>query len=189
VEDGVGVRNIDDTLVLGDLGNEVTGVQVIADWHAESEDQAVAVILHDLLDVCLSLRVERTVEVGLVSLEETWTANWVAVIVCIDAASGKDSDVNALLVAAIGQVKSTDNIVSNGLLLVVLAPVNIRSASGTSSIEDVGRLVFFELSNDSFSVLHANRRRVDLLALALEESLQVASNPSFTTPDEENVLR
>ena len=48
VEDGVGVGDVDDTFVLGDLGNEVTGVQVVADWHTKSEDQSVAVVFHDL---------------------------------------------------------------------------------------------------------------------------------------------
>lgn len=180
VEDGVGVGDVDDTLVLGDLGDEVTGVEVIADWHAESEDQAVAVVLHDLrivsfcqiaypaqthlLNVCLGFGVERAIEVGLVSLEETWATNRVGVVVGIDTASGKDSDVNALLVTAIGQVNGTDNVVSDGLLLVVLAPVNVGSASRSSSIEDVGWLVFVELSDDSFSVLHADGGREDLLA-------------------------
>jgi len=189
VENSVGVGDIDDTLVFGDLGDEVTGVKVVADWHAKSEDQAVAVVLHDLLNVCLGLRVERTIEVGLVSLEESRAANWVAVVVGVDASSGKDSDVNALQVAGVSQVQGTDNVVSDGLLLVVLAPVDIGSASGTSSIEDVGGLIFLELSNDTFSVLHANSGSEDLLALALEESLQVTSDPSFTTPNEEDVLR
>lgn len=55
VEDGVGVWDVNDTLVLGDLGDEVSGVEVVADRHAQSEDQAVLVGLHDLLDVCLGL--------------------------------------------------------------------------------------------------------------------------------------
>jgi len=33
-KDGVGVRDIDNSVVFGDLGDEVTGVQVIADWHS-----------------------------------------------------------------------------------------------------------------------------------------------------------
>ena len=48
VKDGVGVGDIDDAIVLGDLGDEVSGVEVVGDWHTESEDQAVAVVLHDL---------------------------------------------------------------------------------------------------------------------------------------------
>jgi len=113
----------------------------------------------------------------------------VGIIVGVDATSGKDSDVNALQVAGVGQVEGTDNVVSDGLLLVVFAPINIWSASGTGSIEDVGGLVFLELSNDRFSVLHANGGRVDLLALRFEEGLEMTSDPSFTTPDEEDVLR
>jgi hypothetical protein len=44
----VGVWNIDNAIVLGDLGDEVTRVQVIGDWHAKSEDEAVLVVFHDL---------------------------------------------------------------------------------------------------------------------------------------------
>jgi len=48
VEDGVGVGDVDDTLVFGDLSDEVTGVQVVADWHTKSENEAVGVVFHDL---------------------------------------------------------------------------------------------------------------------------------------------
>jgi hypothetical protein len=48
MEDGVGVGDIDNTLVLGNLGYKVTGVQVVADGHAKSEDESVTVIFHNL---------------------------------------------------------------------------------------------------------------------------------------------
>ena len=48
VQDGVGVGDVDNALVFGDLGNEVAGVKVVGDGHAESEDEAVGVVLHDL---------------------------------------------------------------------------------------------------------------------------------------------
>jgi hypothetical protein len=47
-EDGVGVWNIDDTIVFGNLGDEVTRVQVIRNRHTKSEDEAVGVVFHDL---------------------------------------------------------------------------------------------------------------------------------------------
>ena len=49
VEDGVGVGNIHHTLVLSDLGNKVTAVQVVADWHSKSEDKSIGVVFHDLV--------------------------------------------------------------------------------------------------------------------------------------------
>lgn len=49
-EDGVGVGDIDNTIVLGDLGDEVTGVEIVADGHTKAEDEAVGVELHDLED-------------------------------------------------------------------------------------------------------------------------------------------
>lgn len=36
-------------LVLGDLGDEVAGVQVVAHGHSKAQDQAVVVALHDLI--------------------------------------------------------------------------------------------------------------------------------------------
>ena len=77
----------------------------------------------------LGLRVERTVEVGLISLQVSRASNWVRLVVGVDAASSKDSDVDALQEASIGQVQGTDDIVSDGILLMVLAPIDIWSAS------------------------------------------------------------
>lgn len=50
-KDGVGVWYVDDTLVLGDLGDEVTAVEIVGNWHPQSEDEAVLVVLEDLLGV------------------------------------------------------------------------------------------------------------------------------------------
>lgn len=141
----------------------------------------------DLLDVSLGLRVERSIKVGLVGLEETWATDWVLLIVSVDAASSKDGAVNVLEEAAVGQVQGTDNVGANGILLVVLAPVNVWASSAAGAVEDVGWLDTLELSNDGLAVLHANSGGGDLLALGLEEGLEVASNPSLSTPDEERI--
>jgi hypothetical protein len=79
--------------------------------------------------MCLGLGVERTVKVGLVSLEETWSANWVGIVVRVNAAGGENGYVNSSLEAAIGQVQGTNNVVSDGILLVILTPVDIWSSS------------------------------------------------------------
>ena len=50
VQDGVRVGNINDTLVFGDLGDKVTGVQVVANGHAKSKDEDIGIRLHDLID-------------------------------------------------------------------------------------------------------------------------------------------
>ena len=50
VENGVGVRNVDDTLVLCDFGDKVAGVEVITDWHTKSQNEAITVKFHDLLE-------------------------------------------------------------------------------------------------------------------------------------------
>jgi len=119
---------------------------------------------NDLLNVGLGLGVERAIEVGLVGLEISWTSNGVGLVVGVDTASGEDGDVNSLQVTAVGQVQCTNNVVSDGLLLVVLTPVDIGAASRTGSVEDVGWLDSLELSNDLLSVLHADGGGEDLLS-------------------------
>lgn len=52
----------------------------------------------------LGLRVETATEVGLVRLSKSRSTPWVRIVVLVDAASGKDSNVNALEEAAVGQV-------------------------------------------------------------------------------------
>jgi hypothetical protein len=47
-ENGVGVWNIDNAVVLGDLGNKVTAVEIVGDWHSQSQDEDVGVCFHDL---------------------------------------------------------------------------------------------------------------------------------------------
>lgn len=91
---------------------------------------------------------------------------------------------DSLLEADIGQVDRSDNVGSDCSLLVVLAPIDIWTSSASSTVEDVGWLDLLNFGNDSLTVLHADSCGGDLLALLLEECLQVTSNPSFTTPDE-----
>lgn len=78
--------------------------------------------------MCLGFRVEGTGKVGLVCLQETWATNGMGIIIGVDAASGKDGNVNVLLEADIRQVQRANDIVPDRLLLVILAPVDIGSA-------------------------------------------------------------
>ena len=54
MEDSVGVGDVHHALVFGDLGDEVAGVEVIGHRHAESEDEAVGVVFHDLPKLSVS---------------------------------------------------------------------------------------------------------------------------------------
>ena len=115
----------------------------------------------------LGLGIERPSEVGLVCLEVSRATHWVRLVVGVDATSGEDGDVDSLQEASIGQVQGTDDIVSHGILLVVLAPVDIWSASRSSCVENVCGLDFLQFSNDCFSVLHADGSGMDLFAWKL----------------------
>lgn len=137
-----------------------------------------------LLNVSLGLGVERAIKVGLVGLEVAWAADGVLLIVCVDASGGEDSQVDLLEETAIGQVQGADDIAADGILLVVLTPIDVGATSAASTVENVGWLDSLELSNDSLTVLHADSGGSNGLALALKESLEVTSNPSCATPDE-----
>jgi hypothetical protein len=53
VEYGVGVRHVNNSVILADLGDKVARMEIVANRHAEAEYQAVLVVLHDLARDCL----------------------------------------------------------------------------------------------------------------------------------------
>jgi hypothetical protein len=137
----------------------------------------------------------------------------VFIIICVDATCRKDSNVDVFQIAAIGQIQCPDNIASNRLFLVILTPIDIGATGASSTVENMCRLIFLELSNDGFAILHTNSGRVDFFALALEEGLKMACriderttrlarfnrsssvvgsaytcNPSFSSPDQKDGL-
>ena len=82
VKDRHGVRNVNDTLVLGDLCDEVARIQVIGDRHSHTQKEHVRVLTQELLRQRLGIAVEATLEVGLVLLRESnSTSHWVGVVV------------------------------------------------------------------------------------------------------------
>jgi len=89
--------------------------------------------------------------------------------------------------AAVCQVQRANDIASDGGLPVILAPVDVWSARTTSTIENVGWSDSFKHFHDIFPVFHADRRLLDGLALAFEELVQVACDPTVATPDEERL--
>jgi hypothetical protein len=142
----------------------------------------------NLLDVCLGLRIKGAVKVGFVGLQVARATDGVLLVIGVDAASGEDREVNLLEEANICQVEGSNDIAADGLLLVVFAPINIGAAGATSTVQDVGGLDLLDLLNHSLAVLHANCGGEDLLALALEEGLEMASDPSLATPDEVDIV-
>jgi len=186
VQDRVGIGDVDYALVFGDLGDEVAGMKVVADWHAESENKGVLVCLHDLLNMGLRFRIERAIEIGLVGLQVSRPSNWVRLIILVNTTRSIDGSMDSLQETSIGQVQSTDDIASDGLLLVIFAPINIGTAGATSTVENVCWLDPLEFGDDSFSVLHAHCGCVNLLSLAFKDGFQMACNPTFSTPDQKD---
>lgn len=133
--------------------------------------------------------VEAADKVGSVLLLEASTAHGVLLIVLVDASGRKDGAVNTSLGALIGQRQSANDVGANRLLLVVLAPVNVGSASAARGVEDVRGLDLVEHLGDTGDIFHADSGAGNLLALLLEELLEVASHPALAAPDEEAVGR
>lgn len=105
-------------------------------------------------------------------------------IVLIHAACGEDSTMDICLEAGVCQVKRTDGVGPHRLRLILFTPVDVGSASASSSVEDVGWFGQEELRKDSLSIFHADRRGVDFFSLFLQEALQMPSNPSVASPYE-----
>lgn len=110
------------------------------------------------------------------------------IVVGIDTAGGKDTDVDVTLLASVGQVESTDDIAADGGSFIVFAPVDVRTTCAACTVENVSWLDSVQLFDDCFSVFHADGGGVDALALIFEQGLKVTSNPAVTAPDQENVL-
>lgn len=96
------------------------------------------------------------------------------IVIGIDTSCSEDSNVNTLQVANIGQVQCSDNIASNRLLLVVLAPIDVGASSAASTVKNMSWLDFFNFCNDRFPILHANSGGVNFLSLAFEKSLEMS---------------
>lgn len=103
-------------------------------------------------------------------------------------ASCENGAVDVLQEAAIGQIQGSDDVAPNDLFLVVLAPVDIRPAGTASTVEDMCRFDTIKFCNDSFSVLHTHSCREDFLVLLLQELFKMASNPPFTSPNQEDFV-
>jgi hypothetical protein len=50
MQDCVAVGDVDYAVILGDLGDKIARVQIVRDWHAQPEDEAVGVVLHNLYE-------------------------------------------------------------------------------------------------------------------------------------------
>lgn len=140
-----------------------------------------------LFHVCFGLRVEAAGEVGWVGLGVAGAVPGVLLVVLVNAAGCEDGAVDALEVTAVGQVEGANDVGSHRLLLVVLAPVDVGTTRAAGGVEHMGRLDPVELLQDLLAVLVADDGGMHILALLLEDVLEVASNPALASPDEEAV--
>lgn len=140
-----------------------------------------------LFHMCLGLRVEAAGKVGRVGLGVAGPVPGVLIVVLVDAPGCEDGAVDALEITAVGQVEGANDVGPHRLLLVILAPVDIGATRAAGGVEHMGRPDPVELLQDLLAVLVADDGGVHILALLLEDVLEVAGNPALATPDEEAV--
>jgi hypothetical protein len=158
-----GVGDVDNSVVLGNFGNKVAVDQIIRHGHADSENHAVRVALEHRLHVTLGLTVEGSIKVGEILLSETNAGSQrMGFVVLEDATGSIDSNVNITEHAQVSNVQGSNDVGTNGVGLVVLAPVNVRTTGDTSSHEGMRRLDLVELLSDSFAFLYPSIGEMDL---------------------------
>ncbi len=89
--------------------------------------------------------------------------------------------------AAVRKIESANDIAPDCGLLVVFAPVDIRSARAAGTVENMGGSDPFELFHYSFTVFHPDGCHRNNLALTLEKLVQMSCNPSIAAPDQERL--
>mmetsp|Transcript_21054 Transcript_21054/g.49952 ORF Transcript_21054/g.49952 Transcript_21054/m.49952 type:complete len:376 (-) Transcript_21054:59-1186(-) len=190
-EDGHRVGDVDDALVLDDLGDEASVDEIVGDRHPDPEDHAVRVVLEHRLHVPLRLAVERTVEVRFVLLGEPDPGSLRVLLVVVDEdAPGRvDGAVDATFEAQIGEVESPDDVRTDRLRLVRLAPVDVGTSGDPRGVQNVRRLVLVELRRDRLAVLEAAVGGLDLDAVFLSDHVHhEPSDPSGLSSKDEDSL-
>lgn len=90
-------------------------------------------------------------------------------------------------IAHVRQAQHADDVTPDGLLLVILTPVYVRSPGTAGTVEDPCGLDSFNLFNHAFSILHSDGGRMDNLTLSFKHVLKVTSDPAPAAPDEEHI--
>jgi len=110
------------------------------------------------------------------------------IVISINAASRKHTDMDTTLLASVRQVQCANDIAADGGSLVVFAPIDIGAACAACTVHDVSRFDSVELDDDAFSVFHADGGGINGFALVFEEGCEVAGDPAVTAPNQECVL-
>jgi hypothetical protein len=204
MKNGVAIGYVDDEFVLGYLVDEVSGVEIVAYWHAKAEDQDILKASQDLyvlvsdmyitrirnthrFNVGLGHRVKAPIKVRSISLLESRPPNRMLLIILIDTPSRKNSAMNTSLVTLICKRQSPDNIRAHGLRLVILAPIDVRSSCTARSVKNVRWLKDLKGFGNVVTIFHVDCCGVDFFALVVEEVFEKAGDPAVTAPDEEAV--
>lgn len=150
------VGDIDDAIVLDNLGDKGSVDQIVTDRHTDSQNHAVGILLEHGFHVSLGLAVKGSIKVGRILLGKANTRSQrMLVVVDKDTTSGIDSAMDVANATKIGQVQCTNDIGADGFRLVRFTPINIGTTGNTSGIQDVGRLDFVQFGGDGLAIFQS----------------------------------
>ena len=134
----------------------------------------------------LGLRVEGTDEIGSVLFFEADSGSErMSGIVLEDATGGVVEEEEAVVAADIGESEGSDDVGSDGLHLVGLAPVDVGPARDSGGVEYVGGLDLGYVLFEGGPVLETARGVLEGDTLGLAEGAEGATNPARTAVDKE----
>jgi len=134
----------------------------------------------------LGLRVEGTGEIGsVVFFEADSGSERMSGIVLEDATGGVVEEEEAVLAADVGESEGSDDVGSDCLDLVGLAPVDVGAARDTGGVEYVGGLDLSYVLFEGGPVLETARGILEGDGLGLAEGAEETTNPARTAVDKE----
>lgn len=213
VQDGVGIRDVDNEFVLCDLGYKGAWVQIVGDGHADAKREGVWVSgAHDVFDSGLGEGVEAAAEVGSVFFGEGSAGEGVALFVVLRAvdaytwssvpsvheilcekvrptSSGHVGEMHAPLVAQLCQHQSSNHVAAHGFDSVVFAPVDVGTSGLTGTIDDVSWLELVKDLVHLGRVLHAVVGGMNGFALRVEKVSEMAADPALAAGKKKAIVR
>lgn len=161
--------------------------EVVTDGHTNTKDHTVGVALEHGLHVSLGLGVETLIEIGNSLFGETNArSEGVGIVIFEDTSGGVDGAVDVTFVATVGDVECTDDVGTDGIGFVILAPINVGTASNSSGHEDVGGFDLVELLGYIGAIFDTRFGKDYLYVGFLEEDGHFAADPAGLSAEDES---
>src|SRR5690606_30605031 len=98
--------------------------------------------------------IETSTKIRWIVLRETPAANGMFLIIFVDTPGGKNRKVYSPFVAEVCDSQGPNYVGANSCFLVVLAPINVGTASASSTVDNVGRVKTIDSPDSLTTVFH-----------------------------------